>query len=221
MGWHYVSELLPLTDMLFIPQSPSACSVLPLHCNKDVCTTQGSTRDLRTVQYTSLKYSQTHISPSILSVPKLFMTYLSAFNFLACWRCKNLRASVSCDPVWMSCRMYNTTGYAAHQSCSRAYNHNIQFALNVREQQQTRIHNLIHVAVSELGTREAHEFRKQMNKAVNMNVFVRSRAVVLTYIFPAVALAATVGFRWPFCINHTKKAVKFKYTLKLYQYFLI
>jgi hypothetical protein len=113
--------------------------------------------------------------------------------------------------------MYNTTGYAAHQSSSRAYNHNIQFALNVREQPQTRIH----IAVSELGTREAHEFRKQMNKAVNMNVFVRSRAVVLTYIFLVAAFADIVGFRWPLCINHTKKAVKFKCTFKLYQYFLI
>jgi hypothetical protein len=48
-----------------------------------------------------------------------------------------------------------------------------------------------------------------------------SRPVVLTDIFPVAALAATVGFRWPLCINHTKKAVKFKYTFKLYQYFLI
>jgi hypothetical protein len=48
-----------------------------------------------------------------------------------------------------------------------------------------------------------------------------SRAVVLTDIFPVAAFAATVGFRWPLCINHTKKAVKFKYTLKLYQYVLI
>jgi hypothetical protein len=48
-----------------------------------------------------------------------------------------------------------------------------------------------------------------------------SRPVVLTDIFPVAALAATVGFRWPLCINHTKKAVKFKYNFKLYQYFLI
>jgi hypothetical protein len=43
--------------------------------------------------------------------------------------------------------------------------------------------------------------------------------VVLKYIFPVAAVAATVGLRWPLCINHTKKAVKFKYTFKLYQYF--
>jgi hypothetical protein len=48
-----------------------------------------------------------------------------------------------------------------------------------------------------------------------------SRTVVLTDIFPVAALAATVGFRWPLCLNHTKTAVKFKYNLKLYQYFLI
>jgi hypothetical protein len=48
-----------------------------------------------------------------------------------------------------------------------------------------------------------------------------SRAVVLTDIFAVAAFAATVGFRWPLFINHTKKAVKFKYTFKLYQYFLI
>jgi hypothetical protein len=47
------------------------------------------------------------------------------------------------------------------------------------------------------------------------------RPVVLTDIFPVAAIAATVGLRWPLCINQTKKAVKFKYTLKLYQYFLI
>jgi ABC-type uncharacterized transport system permease subunit len=51
--------------------------------------------------------------------------------------------------------------------------------------------------------------------------FIYSIPVVLTDIFPVAALAATVGFRWPLCINHTKKAVKFKYTFKLYQYFLI
>jgi hypothetical protein len=50
---------------------------------------------------------------------------------------------------------------------------------------------------------------------------VNFRAVVLTDIFPVAALAASVGFRWPLCINHTKKAVKFKYTFKLCQYFLI
>jgi hypothetical protein len=38
-----------------------------------------------------------------------------------------------------------------------------------------------------------------------------SKSVVLTDIFPVTAVAATVGFRWPLCINHTKKAVKFKY----------
>jgi hypothetical protein len=48
-----------------------------------------------------------------------------------------------------------------------------------------------------------------------------SRQVVLTDIFPVAALAATVGFRRPLCINHTKKAVKFKYIFKLYQYFLV
>jgi hypothetical protein len=47
------------------------------------------------------------------------------------------------------------------------------------------------------------------------------RPVVLTDILPVAVLAAIVGFRWPLCINHTKKAVKFKYTFKLYQYFLI
>jgi hypothetical protein len=46
------------------------------------------------------------------------------------------------------------------------------------------------------------------------------RPVVLADIFPVAALAVTVGFRWPLCMNHTKKAVKVKYT-KLYQYFLI
>jgi hypothetical protein len=30
-----------------------------------------------------------------------------------------------------------------------------------------------------------------------------------------------IFFLWPLCINHTKKSVKFKYTFKLYQYFLI
>jgi hypothetical protein len=45
--------------------------------------------------------------------------------------------------------------------------------------------------------------------------------VVLTDIIPVAALAATVGVQWPLCINHTKKAVKFKYTFQLYQYFLI
>jgi hypothetical protein len=45
--------------------------------------------------------------------------------------------------------------------------------------------------------------------------------VVLTDIFPVAALAASVGFRWPLCIKHTKKAVKFKYTFKLYQYFQV
>jgi hypothetical protein len=46
-----------------------------------------------------------------------------------------------------------------------------------------------------------------------------SRPVVLKYIFPVAAVAVTVGLRWPLCINHTKKAVKLKYTFKLYQYF--
>jgi hypothetical protein len=52
---------------------------------------------------------------------------------------------------------------------------------------------------------------------------VRQPPVVLTYIFPVAALAVTVGFRWPFYwpLNRTKKAVKFKYTFKLFQYFLI
>jgi hypothetical protein len=52
-------------------------------------------------------------------------------------------------------------------------------------------------------------------------ICIYSRPVVLTYIFPVAALVATVGFRWPLCTNQTKKAVKFKYTFKLYQYFLI
>jgi hypothetical protein len=39
--------------------------------------------------------------------------------------------------------------------------------------------------------------------------------------FSVAAIAATVGLRWQLCINHTKKAVKFKYTFKLHQYFLI
>jgi hypothetical protein len=47
----------------------------------------------------------------------------------------------------------------------------------------------------------------------------KSRAVLLTDIFSVAAVAATVGLRWPLCINHTKKAVKFKYTFKVYQYF--
>jgi hypothetical protein len=46
-----------------------------------------------------------------------------------------------------------------------------------------------------------------------------SKAVVLTDIFPVAADAATVGLKWPLCVNHTKKAVKFKYTFKLYQHF--
>jgi hypothetical protein len=41
----------------------------------------------------------------------------------------------------------------------------------------------------------------------------------LSDIFPVAAVAATIGLQWPLCINHTKKAVKFKYTFKLYQYF--
>jgi hypothetical protein len=48
---------------------------------------------------------------------------------------------------------------------------------------------------------------------------IDSRAVVLTDISYVSAVAATVGFRWPLYINRTKKAVKFKYTFKLYQYF--
>jgi hypothetical protein len=43
--------------------------------------------------------------------------------------------------------------------------------------------------------------------------------VVLKDIFPVAAVAATVGLRWPLCINHTKKAVKLKYTFKLHQCF--
>jgi hypothetical protein len=48
---------------------------------------------------------------------------------------------------------------------------------------------------------------------------MHSRAMVLTDIFPVAAVVATVGLRWPLCTNHTKKAVTFKYTFKLYQYF--
>jgi hypothetical protein len=64
-------------------------------------------------------------------------------------------------------------------------------------------------------------FPCQYHSIIVLYVHISSRAVVLTYIFPVAALAATVGFRWLLCINHTKKAVKFKYTFKLYQYFLI
>jgi hypothetical protein len=47
----------------------------------------------------------------------------------------------------------------------------------------------------------------------------RFGAVLLTDIFSVAAVAATVGLWWLLCINHTKKAVNFKYTFKLYQYF--
>jgi hypothetical protein len=45
--------------------------------------------------------------------------------------------------------------------------------------------------------------------------------VVLKDIFPVAAVAAAVGFRWPLWINHTKKAVKFKYLSSCISTFLI
>jgi hypothetical protein len=51
------------------------------------------------------------------------------------------------------------------------------------------------------------------------HIYYYAKPVVLTNIFPVAAVAVTVGLRWPLYINHTKKAVKFKFTFKLYQYF--
>jgi hypothetical protein len=71
-----------------------------------------------------------------------------------------------------------------------------------------------------------NHFTRQYNPEDNSEHHTRRREnlkshMVFTDIFPVAAVAATVGLWWPLCINHTKKAVKFKYTLKLHQYFLI
>jgi hypothetical protein len=45
--------------------------------------------------------------------------------------------------------------------------------------------------------------------------------VVLTDIFPVAAVAATVGLRWPLCINHAKKAVNLSIPSSCISTFLI
>jgi hypothetical protein len=61
------------------------------------------------------------------------------------------------------------------------------------------------------------QYLNKVESDCNNQNYRQTRSVVLTDIFPVAAVVATVGLRWPLCINNTKKAVKFNYTFKLYQ----